>query len=162
MSKNWKYECHTSRSGDLEHGYPEDWAWAKNKGGYKAERDFFAVHWEVHIPEHANAIRLHVEAPRFTDDAFLNDLKREIVAALLASNVEQVVLETGYEYKIGVRTSDPQVRQNKCTEVFRVVMNDGQRKATHREDIEAVHTAVGPAVNAVLQRYSDKLNRHFT
>jgi len=42
-----------------------------------------------------------------------------------------------------------------------VVLTHEQRKPTHEEDIKAVHASIGSAVDAVLQRFTDRVNRHF-
>lgn len=161
MENTWQYYKSRSKSGDLEKGFPKSWDKSRNNGNYDVGLDFFSVHWEVHIPKFASSIRLHVESPRYEKDPILNDLKQEVIAAITSSDIASVIQNRGCSYRVGSRISSSHIQKNKCTEVFRVELMDNQRRPTHREDIEKVHTQFGPAVDAVLQRFEERLREQF-
>jgi hypothetical protein len=135
------------------------------------ERDFLSVHWEVYLPrqhlgqasgpDESLVVRLHVESPRYDEDQPLNNLKRDVIAALLASNIAQTARQIGYGYEVGTRTSAGQIQQNKSTEAFRVLIGKQERKQTEQKDIEAVHAALGSSVDEVLNAFGARLHAHF-
>jgi|SRR5579884_2089700 len=149
-----------SLGGPLEKSVPDEWDWSKNDGEYTNHRDFFSVHWEVQERD-PNSIRLHVESPRYEKDPFLNNLKQEVVNAILNSNIAKVVQHSGYQYKRGSKVSSSDVQKYKSTEPFRIVLTDKQRKPTTEQDIDLVHRAIGPHVNQIVQRFTKRLNQHF-
>ena len=116
---------------------------------------------KVNTLEYAGIIRLHIESPRYDEDPSLNDLKREVIEALLASKVGQVARQKGYSYEVGARTAVAQIQRNKSTEAVRVLVAESQLKPTHEENIKALHSAVGSAVDEVPQNFADRLNEHF-
>jgi hypothetical protein len=149
-----------SLGGPLQKSQSTEWDWSKNGGGYNAHRDFFSVHWEVQDRD-PNSIRLHVESPKYEVDSFLNDLKQEVVNAIFASDLAQVVQRSGYQYKRGSKVSSSAVQNFKSTEPFRVVLTDEQRKLTTEQDIALVHNVIGPHVNQIVRRFTDRLKQHF-
>lgn len=150
----------SSISGHLENVYPKHWLWCKPNGNYGKGRDFFHIHWEVH-EQNPGDIRFHVEAPRIAVDPVLNEIKREVIHALLQSDVEMVVKQHGYGYKIGRRLSEQAIEKNKSTEPFRVLLMDTQRQPSHRQNLETVHTAIGPKVDSIVQPFRERLDAHF-
>jgi hypothetical protein len=145
------------------------WEWEKNGGGYTDGRDFFCVHWQVNIPKSdlsANVdrgiIRLHVESPRYEVDPFLNEVKRELIAALHDSKLGQEALNNGYDYKMGIRTSIDQVRSNKSTEPLRVLIPESQLKKADEDNIAGVHAALGSIVDQLVRSLDNNLNRYFS
>ncbi len=149
-----------SLGGELEQGILSEWEWSKDKGGYAQNRDFFCVHWEVQIRDQPS-IRLHVEAPRYGIDPFLNDIKQDMIRAILASDIARVVVKNGYQYKQGTRISASNIQNCKCTEPFRVVLTSEQRKPTTEQDINAVHQAIGLHIDKIVRQFMPTLNAHF-
>ena len=149
-----------SLGGELEQGILKEWEWTKNKGGYAQNRDFFCAHWEVQVRDRFS-IRLHVEAPKYYTDPFLNDLKQEMIGAILSSDVARVIVETGYQYKQGRKISASNIQNFKCTEPFRVVLTSEQRKPTTEQDIEAIHQAIGAHIDKIVQKFTPRLDDHF-
>ncbi len=150
----------TSLGGNLEKSVPSNWDWSKNGGEYVNGRNFFSVHWEVQERD-PNSIRLHVESPNSSIDPFLNDLKQEVVQAILLSDIASKVSTCGFEYEEGKKTSIASIKRYKSTEPFRVNLAHHQRKPTTEKDIAMVHEAVGHYVNQIVQKYSDRLDEHF-
>jgi len=74
----------------------------------------------------ATNIRLQVESPSYDVDPMLNDLKLAIVRSLLSSDLShRVRRQFGYD-DTRVRTSEHDLRQNKTTTLFKVVLSDSQ------------------------------------
>jgi hypothetical protein len=167
MSENLEYVRGRQMHGHFVAGAPASWGFVNFGDGARAVHraydkgyDFFTVHWQVNDSD-SGVIRLHVEAPRFDTDATLNDIKRDVIRVIEASNVAQVVSEQGYSYVAGPKTTDDEIRRFKSTEVFRVKLDDDQRQPTPEQSIEGVHAAVGSAVRMVLERFARTLNLHF-
>jgi hypothetical protein len=146
--------------GPLQKTIIEGWDWSKNNGEYKNHRDFFSVHWEVQERD-PNSIRLHVESPNYTIDPFLNNLKQDVVDAILISNLAAAVQSSGFQHKRGSKTSCSAVQKYKCTEPFRVILTDIQRQPTTEQDIALVHKVIGPHVDEIVQLFVQRLNQHF-
>lgn len=163
----WQYYATDRyRGGPLELGYPTHWFWPYGRcteaiEHYDDGHDFFWVHWEVKTVESPDSIRLHIESPSYADDHFLNSLKQELIAELLASNISHIVQQQGFEYRKGRRISPSSIRQNKCTEAFRVNLTDKRRKTTNKEDIDSVHAVIGPAVDVAVKKIATRLDQHF-
>src|SRR5207302_3844384 len=78
-------------------GYLEEWDWTKNAvdllKAYRGKRDFFHVVWQVNTSrrkqraESARTIFLLVGSPSYEKDLGLNTIKREVIEALVASNI---------------------------------------------------------------------------
>lgn len=145
--------------GSFTQGLERRWDWTKNGGNYHQHRDFFSVHWEVQDRD-PHSIRLHVEAPSQERDPILNAVKHDVIAALLASKIGLVVRQSGHDYLPGPRTSEAAMRRYKCTEAFRVVWRTGS-KATVEQKIAAVHEAIGPHVETVLDDFAARLRAYF-
>jgi hypothetical protein len=147
--------------------------WERGMGWPDSERPtpeslpFFSMHWQVDTPDFGKDdsmnIRLHVESTKYKDLPKLNDLKGEVVQALLDEAVEQAVRQLGYNYRPGPKTSTPEVRKNRTTEAFRVVLSDAQRKPADSENLVAVHGALGHVVEGVLRqvRFSERIDEFF-
>ena len=146
------------------------WEWERNGGGYIKGRDFFSIHWQVNIPKtervvssnDRGSIRLHVEYPRYATDPILNEVKRELVVALLDSTLEQEARDRGYGYKAGIRTSTDQIRANKSTEPLRVLIPELLLKTADEDNIDRVHAALGFVVDQVVKSFDNRLNRFFS
>lgn len=150
-------------------GAPKSWAKAKEGAGvnaayrgYRQHRGFFDVIWQINIPKNRR-VRLQVESPTYDNDPELNDLKREVIRALLDSNLRRLVREKGYGCdEARVKTSDVQIRNSKTTTLFIVLLDDTQSKATAEENIQSVHEALREPVEAVLQRFAGRLDGYFS
>ena len=130
MSPPLKFMCGSSTDNDWIKGSADGWEWSTRGAGYEDERDFFSVHWQIDLPRgffpdrqvnswkgrfpnwqidtpknHPRATRiavlLHVASPRHDIDPALNDLKQEVIEAMLNSAVKQQVRVNGFEYEIG-------------------------------------------------------------
>ena len=146
--------------GPFTQGVDRRWDWTRNYGGYHRHRDFFSVHWEVQERD-PSCVRLHVEAPSQAIDPFLNGIKQELVTAILASDIADVVRRSGYLYQPGARTSDRAIQRYKSTEPFRVVVNADRHGQTSVERIDLVHAAIGPHVATIIERFASQLDDHF-
>lgn len=146
--------------GTFTKGVVPHWDWSRNGGCYNSGRDFFSVHWEVRERDPAG-IRLHVEAPTESTDGALNSIKRQVLVALLASDIESIAQQKCYAYKRGTKISLESIRDNKSTEAFRLVVDSGQRKATSEQDIATVHDFLGSHVDQVLTQFRDKVSQQF-
>lgn len=155
-----RHEHGTLIGGPLKKAVVFEWDWSKNGGGYGENRDFFTVHWEVQERD-PNSIRLHVESPVYQNDSFLNELKQEVIDAILASNIGQVVQQNGYEFQRGRKLSSEAVQKYKSTEPCRVILTDNQRQPTTEQDMAMVNAAIGPHIDQIIQRFSARLNRYF-
>ena len=149
---------------DWECGAPAHWDWSKNNRDEFDSRDFFSVHWEVNYPKAApstsiNFIRLHVSSPPYTNDASLNEIKRDMIEALTIPSILNAFQQRGYACQLGSRISTALVQKNRSTEPFRIVLHSSQLKATHKENLKAVHAAVGDIVDEVIERFAPELNR---
>jgi serine/threonine protein kinase len=161
-------------------GAPKTWVWTKHgigieatyrRGRPKQPDSFFSVIWQlngprtpgqVNEPKWDCSIRLEVEAPRDHENSSLNALKCEVVSALLNSDLRRKVVANGYGCdERRVMTSDVHIQNHRTTTLFKVILPEGQTKATAEENIEAVHNAVGSSVDAVLQRFAEKLKEQF-
>src|SRR4051812_20923843 len=94
------------QSGLLTYGQSEEWDWTRNGGSYSKKRDFFRVHWEVHHPKEnpdfAHSVRLHVESPTHSTDSKLNDIKLQVIEALLAARLDKVAEKNELDFKNGI------------------------------------------------------------
>jgi hypothetical protein len=153
------------QSGLLTYGQPSEWDWTRKGGHYFAYRDFFCVHWEVHHPDDnpdfVHSVRLHVESPKYDKDLELNEIKRQIVEALLTAELEEAAEEGGFSYKKGRLTSLASIRKNQCTEAFRVTLPTKQRGGTPAENIRIVHRALGSEIKTVIEPFIETLNLQF-
>ena len=150
--------------GSLDSGFIDEWIWprpwndTRTRGGYESGRYFFHIHWGVQRRD-PNSIRLYIGSPRHSDDAFLNDLKRDVINAIFASDVAETVGRNGYEYQKGKKLSSAD--SNKTTELFRVILTDKQHKPTVNDDMIMVDKAVHSQIDQVVQRFVTQLNHHF-
>ncbi|MCM3869234.1 MAG: hypothetical protein ND895_00880 [Pyrinomonadaceae bacterium] len=158
-------------------GAPADWVrWKGGVGvcaaylrGYNDGRDFFAVLWQINTPRGdtqdpvlSRRVRLQVESPSYDVDSSLNDLKQEVINALLTSDLRGVVSESGFRYDDArTRTSDAQVKKNRTTTLFTVVLDSNQVKPTSEHTISVVHSLIAPSVNALFQPFSNRLKARF-
>lgn len=117
-------------------------------------RDFFYVNWQVDEPHSAKAISdwarkicLCVGAPTDGIDPDLNNLKREVITALLDSDLVSSAREKGYVAVLGRLRSEANSRKNKHTTLLQIVLDDRHRHDKSEESIKAninaVHEAVG-------------------
>jgi hypothetical protein len=159
-------------------GAPKTWAWVEGRrsveAAYKAyynKEDFFSVVWQVNLPKRGqdpgpiftHRVRLQVESPTLKVDSGLNEIKWEVVQAILKSNVLKEIQREGFDYDTKyLRTAEKNVRKNKTTTLFCVVLNDRQSKLTREEKIEMVHESVGWKVDEVVNRFSEKLDKRFS
>ncbi len=137
------------------------------------EDSFFSVVWQIKVekpgkvakPEWARTIHLQVESPRHHTNSCLNNLKREVVRALLTSELGELLREEGYRYDDthGRRISDDEDQMKGCITItpLKVLLDESQVMSTPKETINAVHDIVGSSVDAVLQHFVEDLNKCF-
>jgi len=156
MSENLKFGTGGGPGNRSVFGYPDRWVWAKDNVGvlpaYKSGQDFFHVLWQVNA---RGQVDLRVESPTRENHRSLNDIKCEIIEALLASKLG----DKGYHCRIGGAIS--QGRNAKSTKVFRVMLPDDQLKSTSTENIQAVHDALGSTVDKSLLPFRERLEKCF-
>jgi hypothetical protein len=131
---------------------------------------FFSVIWQINVekpsqdkkPDWARTVRLELEAPRHNDNHSLNDLKREVIKALRASDFRRLAREVGYDCNEDyLKRSDADIQNNLTTTLFKVIVADRQIKGTPEDNIQAIHNALHPSVDQVLLEFTEKLKRHF-
>src|SRR5688572_11019011 len=131
------YRTGVSRDGGLATGCEEEWEYSRLNGNYDDGSDFFYVHWETKDRDPYN-IRFHIEAPKYSIDPVLNSFKQSVINAILNSDIEHIVIEKGFNFKLGKYIEDKHIKRNKSTEVFRVMLSTDQAMQTHKENIEEV------------------------
>jgi len=138
--------------------------------GYYEKRDFFSVIWQVNLPREgqeakpigAHRVRLQVESPTHEVDCFLNDLKLEVIQAILNSDIRQAVLNAGFDYdQQYLKMSEKDIRQNQTTTVFRVMLTDEQSALTPEEKMEMVHAVLASRVDAIVEQFRGRLEERF-
>ena len=156
MSESLKFGEGGGAGNSSVFGYPDRWVWAKDSvdvlAAYKKKEDFFHVLWQVNTP---GQVDLRVESPSHNVDRSLNDIKCEVIEALLASRLG----EKGYDYKVGGAIS--QQRNDRSTKIFRVILAEDQLKPTSKENIQAVHDALGSTVDKSLLPFRERLEKCF-
>ena len=135
---------------------------------YKGGSNFFAVVWQINSPldepdkrDFSRRVRLQVESPKYDDDPYLNDLKSELINALLAADLSTKFTESGFLYEAGLRTSYAQIRKNKATTVFTVLLEGNQIQPSAEKTIQVVHNALGHSVNSIVSTFATKLRARF-
>ena len=178
MSSSLTFMCGPSAHNDWIKGSIDGWEWSTQGAGYEGERDFFSMHWQIDTPKGFFVnwqvdtpkdrprvapvdVKMHVASPAHHVDPALNDLKHEVIEALLSSSIEQQVSAQGFEYRTGPMTSVDMVQRNRTTQAFRVRMNSIQTKPTYKEDIVVVHIALGEGVDQVLRGFAARLRERF-
>ncbi|WP_243375448.1 hypothetical protein [Geotalea sp. SG265] len=151
-----KFIVTTLVGGELTVGLVEEWDWAKNDGGYTEGRDFFSIHWEVRH-NYPCAIMFHVEAPRYEIDPELNTLKEDVITEILSSGILNKVTSKDYSLEIGRRINQSEIRRNKSTEAFRVVLKDASSPRDHEQDLLRVHDALGSHVEKIIDTARDRI-----
>jgi hypothetical protein len=155
-----KYDHGELVGGKFTNGTQPRWDWTRHGGSYGQNRDFFSVHWEVQERD-PSSIRLHVEAPDESADATLNQIKQQVVQALLASDIETIAKQNGFVYRPGSQISSKAMSRNKSTEAFRIVLDSAQRKPTSEEDIATVHEVFDFYVSQILDPFQEHLRQQF-
>ncbi|PYS66255.1 MAG: hypothetical protein DMF74_01595 [Acidobacteria bacterium] len=191
MSQSLEFGDGSSTGNDSVFGAPSHWVRSKNGIGVKAtynrgraqrdvEDSFFSVVWQIKIerdqaknPKWARTINLQVESPRHPaapkakgkGNSFLNDLKRQVVKALLTSEIGSLLQERGYRYDDSngrIISGDEEKMKGRITITpLKVLLNESQVASKPEETIKAVHEAVGSSVEAVLQKFTEDLNNCF-
>lgn len=141
-------------SGKLVKGYLPNWNYTRNSGNFAKGKDFLSLHWEVK-DDSLNIVRFHVESPKYEIDKELNRIKYKIIVGILASILEIEKLITVGEVKTGTMLNN--IDNDKCTEVFRVILNSGCILTSYDENIELVNHQVGKVINKVVSRYSNEI-----
>lgn len=154
------FESDSSKNGPYEFGYEHGWHWSKNKGSYNRGRGFFWVHWEI-SDDKPVSVKLHVESPNVVTDQKLNLIKQQMVQEFLSSHFKKMVEENSFSFVPGRQVRVEDVRKNKSTQPFRVVLTPEQAKKTHRENIEMVNAAMSQSLNEVIERFASQLNAYF-
>jgi len=171
-----KCYSHGAKFNDSAFCAPRNWVrWNGGLGvsaayirSYKAGHDFFGVVWQVNSPEGERSnpeffhrVRLQIESPTSEVDSYLNDLKLELINELLSQELRQKISETGFRYQPGTRLSEQQIRNNKATTVFAVLLDGNQIKTSVEQTIRVVHNAIGPTVGSVVDTISNRLIKRF-
>ena len=153
---------HTGSSidGAYEFGYETGWHWSKNKGSYATGCDFFWIHWEIRNGA-PNNIKFHVEAPKSTVDAELNNIKQEMVMALLSPRFNHIAEQNNFHFKLGNRIKPEHLEKNKSTQVFQILLTDEQQLETHQANIILINDLMREALNEVIRQFNTRLIAHF-
>jgi hypothetical protein len=150
------------------YGYLPGWEWAKNRGDYVSGRDFFKIHRQIDSPKPGytgaqrflpSKVKLQVESPKINTDSHLNKIKRDLVSALLNSELREAAVRRGFTCVKG-RFAD-QAGENKSTTVFEVLVPDSRLNAHDEGNIALVHSALGNIVDELVKTFAPKLNRYF-
>jgi hypothetical protein len=135
---------------------------------YRDGHNFFSVLWQINTTagqannsESIRRVDLRVEAPKYEVDSVLNNLKLEVINALLRSNLRSVVSHCGFSYKVGKLASDIHVRNKKSTTVFNVELDGNQIKPSSQDTIEMVHDAIGAPVDGIVRPFLARLGERF-
>ncbi len=170
-----KYDHFHEAHNDAIAGWLDQWAWLKNsshhptwdelfyayKNYWTTGRDFFWMHWQVNTDD-LDRVLWHIESPPYDGaDPQLNRLKREIIRALLSSDIPELVQGKGYIYELGKKITNKDIGEDKSTTVFRIVLTGKRHKPTPEEDIQQIHDAVGSEVDSVLQQFLSRLKSYF-
>ena len=191
MSQRLEFGDGSSTGNNSVFGAPRHWVRSKNGIGMKAtynrgraqrdvEDSFFSIVWQIKIerdqaknPKWARTVNLQVESPRHPaapkakgkGNSFLNDLKRQVVKALLTSEIGSLLRKRGYRYDDSngrMISSDEEKMKGRITITpLKVLLKESQVASKPEETIRAVHEAVGSSVEAVLQKFTEDLNKCF-
>ena len=152
---------------------PADWVRASSGSGinnaykfYTTGKGFFYVNWQINATKQnydsdMRTIQLHVEAPNYDTDPTLNQLKLQVVNALLESNARTVVEEIGFAFKRGRYVGEESVQNNRATTAFKVILPADQFESDAEDNITSVHNSIGPVVSSVVQQFSLRLDQCF-
>lgn len=135
-------------------------------------RDYFYVNWQVEEPhsaqfttDWARKFRFSVGAPIYQIDPYLNDLKGDVIMALLDLDLLSIARKKGYGFELSPKRYN--IQWNKHTALFTIVLDDSHSSDTSENaikgNIRIVHDAVGGKVEAVLKKLqvAEKLSKHF-
>lgn len=168
----------SSLGNDSMYAAPRNWVWSRagrgisvayDNKGYPRYPKVFGVGWQVNTPKHVlpgthefdSIVRLWVDSPRYEDNPPLNDLKCELVNALMHSELRGVMWAKGYRCdESSLRRTDEGMQKTKTTTVFKIIPRD-HRWASPEEPIKMVHADLGQAVNEVLQAFTQRLETVF-
>jgi hypothetical protein len=137
-----------------------------NGGRPKDPARFLAVIWQINVlrrgvnidPKLERTVRLQVEAPRYHENAILNQIKRELITSLMESELRQVASEVGYTPdESRINTSAEQVRTKRTITVFKTLLNQNQLRPTPEATVEAVHNELGWIIDNVVQGFESDL-----
>jgi hypothetical protein len=159
-------------------GAPRDWVWSKDgfgvaapydKRGYPKRPDFyFAVLWEIRTSTDAptgvfrRTVFLEVDCPVYDHNATLNTVKRQLVCALMDSDLRAVMLRKGYGCdQSSLRRSDARMQHSRTTAVYKVIPGSNHNWPSPEEAIQRVHADLGESVDKTLHRFKNQLNAHF-
>ena len=115
----------------------------------------------------ARKVRFSVGAPNYAGDRYLNDLKHEVITALLEleSNLRRIARANRYDFELSPQRY--RIKENKHTTVFTIILDGSHSSDTSQAMIEAnikaVHEAVHESVDAVLTKLQvvEKLAKYF-
>jgi hypothetical protein len=154
MSKGLEYESGKDLPNSIYvAGAPWGCSGAKNGIGiaaafdsyHKNHPDFFFVTWLVKKQrsnppvDWACRILFQVGSPNHEVNEHLKDIKLEVIDTLQNSNVSRILSGKGYRVNSGTRTSLDNIRGNKNTALFTVVLDASHSKDTSTTDIKAKH-----------------------
>jgi hypothetical protein len=140
---------------------------------HKNHPDFFFVTWLVKKQrsnppaDWACRILFQVGSPNHEVNEHLNDLKVEVINTFQNSNVCRFLSGKGYRSNPGTRASLDNIRWNKNTALFTVVLDATHSKDTPdaniKANIKSVHDAVGEQVEALLLKLhlAKRLEKYF-
>ena len=155
-----RFEHRTLVGGPLVSGIPEELEWSRNGGSYEKSRDFFSIHWEVQTAR-PREVCLHVESPRADVDDVLNGIKQEVVLRMLDHDLLTAIQAAGLDYTPGKKISRSDIRCNKSTEPFRVVLPLRTPPTAIEENLEYVHEKLGSSIQAALEQFIPALQAEF-
>lgn len=133
----------------------------KYKTAYRSGKGFFTVHWEVQAnsPE---KVLLHVEAPVQAVDASLNDLKRQVIQALLDSDIKLEAKRNGLNIDVGQNAENvDRIKVDKSTGIFLITLPDSLWEADVLDKMLYVDNILGLQVQDVLYQFGDRIRGLF-
>lgn len=114
------------------------------------------------MPDSGRLVRLWVDSPRYEDNPQLNDLKSELVTALMNSKLRDVMQSKGYGCdEFHLRRSNAKMQKTRTTTVFKVLTGEAHNWSSLEDAIRAVHADLGDAVNEVLRPFEKRLRQMF-
>lgn len=150
------FETDKQPSDKLVKGYLPNWNYAKNNGSYVKGKDFLSLHWEVK-DDSLNIVRFHVESPKYVTDKELNRIKYKIIIGILANILEIEKLLTVGNVSTGTMLFN--IDNHKCTEVFRVILNNGCVETSLQDNIELVNHQVEKVINKVVSKFFNDIDK---
>lgn len=143
----------------ITQAYKSGWNFVRFGGSYSSGKNFFSIHWEVNSSS-ANLVRFHVEAPTEKEDKNLNDLKYQIVNEIKNNLHEAESLIKEGQIVESVRASkEKNIKNDKSSEVFHVVLDDSYDYKKVKEGIILVNKNLRGFLDQYIQKHSERFKK---